>query len=674
MLSLSARILTGGLMAIVVVAAAMVGAGYVALSASSDRYSNLSVESQDMLLNKTTAVIGNMLKAELPKLARNKELTGALAKQQLDKVPEAAGSNFNALISGGIVDQMVVTSNDLTILFAGDDKEIVGEKSALKVLSVALEQGKIVSGYDRSDSGKVVVAVASPLTKRGKPVGMSVLEKNLSAALSQFKEDTQIESVFLAPDGSLTIETSEKLWEKASTYLGVISGQGQQVIEFEEISYEETYRALNLIDGSLGGTWISFRDVTLAHAGETQLTQIISLSIVAMLIAFAVLFFLYLKRALKPLNYIVYIINKVIEGDREIEVPIAKSKDEIGAITEAVNHLKDTLVHADKMEIEKEEREKQAAENRQKQREEAEEKRLAEEAKERLINEGKEQKLIFLTNATREFETQIGGIIQVVSNAINQLQASSTSMANVAVRTSDQTQTVAHASEEASTNVQTVSSAADELTSAIREISQQVAESSSVSRVAVSEANNSHESVKGLVASVSQINEVIELINDIAEQTNLLALNATIEAARAGDAGKGFSVVAAEVKNLATQTAKATEQISSQIAAIQTSTDTAAASIEGIGETISQIDEIAVAISSAIEEQSAATNEIARNIEQASVGTQQVSSNIVHVKEGATEVGAAAGDIESSTSELSVQADSLKSVVDNFIVKIREAG
>ena len=674
MLSLSARILTGGLMAIAIVALAMGGAGYVALKASSDRYSNLSVQSQDMLLNKTVAVVGNTLKAELPKLARNKELTGALSKKQVEKVPEAAGSNFNALISGGIADQMIVTSNDLIILFAGDNKEIVGKKSELRVLSAAKEQGKIVGGYDRSDSGKVVIAVASALTKRGKPVGMSVLEKDLGVALKQFKEDTQIESVFLSPEGAMQIETSENLWDRVQTNFGDLSGQGQLVIKLDELSYEVTYRALSLIDGSHGGTWISFRDMTLAHAEETKLTYIISTSIVIMLVAFAVLFFLYLKNAFKPLKHLVFVINKVIEGDREIEVPIARSKDEIGAITDAVNQLKITLMRSDEMEIEKEEREKQAAADRRQQREEAEKKRLAEEAKERLINEGKEQKLKFLTEATREFENQIGGIIQVVSNAINQLQASSTSMANVAARTSDQTQTVAHASEEASTNVQTVSTAADELTSAIREISQQVAESSSVSRVAVSEAKNSHESVKGLVASVAQISEVIELINDIAEQTNLLALNATIEAARAGDAGKGFSVVAAEVKNLATQTAKATEQISSQIAAIQASTDAAAASIDGIGETISQIDEIAVAISSAIEEQSAATNEIARNIEQASVGTQEVSSNIVHVKEGATEVGSAADDIESSTCELSEQADSLKSVVDQFIIKIREAG
>ena len=349
MFSLSARILTGGLLAIALVAIAMGVAGYFTLSAASERYSNLSVNSQDMLLNKTTAVIGNMLKSELPKLARNKELTGALAKNKLDKVPEAAGSNFNALTSGGIVDQMIVTSNDLTILFAGENEEIVGKKSELKVLSAALEQGKIVSGYDKSDSGKVVIAVASALTKRGKPVGMSVLEKDLSAALLQFREDTQIESVFLSPDGTLKFETSERLWEQVKTDLGAVNGQGQQVIKFAELSYEVTYRSLKMIDGSVGGTWVSFRDVTIAHAEETQLTQLISVSIAVILVAFTVLFFMYLKRSLKPLKHIVHVINQVIEGDREIEIPAVKSKDEIGAITEAVVHLRDTLIHAYKM-------------------------------------------------------------------------------------------------------------------------------------------------------------------------------------------------------------------------------------------------------------------------------------------------------------------------------------
>jgi len=673
-MSLSGRVLLGGFVSIALVALCMGVAGYFALTASSDRYSDLSVSSQDLLLRKTTTVIGNSMKSELPKLARNKELTGALQKKKWDKVPEAAVTNYNALTTGGIVDHMRVVSNDMTILFAGDDDSILGKKSTMRVLAAAMEQGRIVAGYDQNDSGQLVISVASALTKRGKTVGMVVFERDISAALMQFREDTGIESVFLSAEGSLETETTPDLWSQISTGIGDVKIAGQQVMGVGDTSYEVTYRPVALIDGTAGGTWISFRDVTAAHAEEVTLTQIISGSLVLVLLAFTISFYMYLRRSLKPLKHIVHVINRVIEGERDIEIPVAKSKDEIGAITDAVSHLRDSLAHADELEKENAERERRAKAERELQREKEEEKRLAEEAADRMENEENERKLKFLTKTTSEFEDQIGSIVNVVSGAINQLQTSSSSMASVAERTSDRTQTVATASEEASTNVQIVSTAAEELSASISEISKQVSDSSVISSEAVEEAHRSHESVKGLVTSVNQINEVIELINDIAEQTNLLALNATIEAARAGDAGKGFSVVASEVKNLANQTAKATEQISVQISEIQTSTDQAAGSIEGIGSTIGRIDEIAVAISAAVEEQSAATTEIARNIEQASQGTKQVSGNIDQVRQGARETGTAAGEINGSTNELSEQSETLKAVVDEFLIKIRDAG
>ena len=189
----------------------------------------------------------------------------------------------------------------------------------------------------------------------------------------------------------------------------------------------------------------------------------------------------------------------------------------------------------------------------------------------------------------------------------------------------------------------------------------------------MTDAQKTDEQIQGLAEAASKIGEVVALITDIADQTNLLALNATIEAARAGDAGKGFAVVASEVKNLANQTAKATDEIGGQIGGIQAATRDAVTAIQGIGQTIGQINEIASAIAAAVEQQSAATGEIARNVEQAATGTQEVTTNIAGVNQAADETGSAASEILGASGELSDQADLLKGEVDKFLSEIRAA-
>ena len=192
-----------------------------------------------------------------------------------------------------------------------------------------------------------------------------------------------------------------------------------------------------------------------------------------------------------------------------------------------------------------------------------------------------------------------------------------------------------------------------------------------MARGAVEQARESHDTVQGLVQAADKIGEVVDLIRDIADQTNLLALNATIEAARAGDAGKGFAVVASEVKNLASQTAQATEEISSQIGNVQTKSQDAAVTIEEVGKTIGKIDEIASAIAAAVEEQGAATGEIARNVEEAATGTADVSSNILGVTQAAGEAGAASSQVLSAAQELGTNSETLKTEVGKFLEQVR---
>ncbi len=334
---------------------------------------------------------------------------------------------------------------------------------------------------------------------------------------------------------------------------------------------------------------------------------------------------------------------KLAGGDKSVEIPAQGRTDEIGQMASAVQVFKEKMIEADRLRAEQEEM-----------------KRRAEIEKKAAMN-----------TMADDFESSVKGIVQMVASASTELQSTAQSMSATAEETSRQAGAVAAASEQASTNVQTVASAAEELSSSIREISRQVSESARISGQAVADAGRTNDQVKALAEAAQKIGDVVKLINGIAGQTNLLALNATIEAARAGEAGKGFAVVASEVKSLANQTAKATDEISAQVTSIQGATADSVHAIQTITETIGRINEIAAAIASAVEEQGAATQEIARNVQQAAAGTNEVSSNITGVTKAATDTGAAAGQVLGASGELSTQSEALGAKVDAFIARIR---
>ena len=266
-----------------------------------------------------------------------------------------------------------------------------------------------------------------------------------------------------------------------------------------------------------------------------------------------------------------------------------------------------------------------------------------------------------------QMANNVKNVTEIVAAASTEMQNTAQSLSATAEQTQQQSAAVAAAAEQASANVQTVASAAEELSSSIEEVGRQVTESSNIAQNAAKEAEATNEAVEELAVAAEKIGEVVELINDIAAQTNLLALNATIEAARAGDAGKGFAVVANEVKSLASQTAKATGDISAQISSIQSATSNAVTAIKGIGDTISRVNEIATAIASAVEEQGAATQEIARNVQEAAAGTQEVSSNITEVQKAATQTGESSNQVLEAAGELSKQAEALQAEIEKFL-------
>jgi methyl-accepting chemotaxis protein len=335
---------------------------------------------------------------------------------------------------------------------------------------------------------------------------------------------------------------------------------------------------------------------------------------------------------------------RLARHDVAVEIPGRERRDEVGQMAKAVQVFKDNMAEADRLEA------AQKAEQAQ-----------------------KEKRQVAIEGYIKRFDESVSSVLNMLASAATEMQTTAQSMSATAEETSRQATAVAAASEEASTNVQTVATAAEQLSSSVSEISRQVAESARISGQAVDDANRTNAQVKALADAAQKIGDVVKLINDIAGQTNLLALNATIEAARAGEAGKGFAVVASEVKSLATQTAKATEDIAQQVKSIQAATTDSVAAIEGIGGTIGRISEITTTVASAVEEQGAATQEIARNVQQASKGTAEVSSNIAGVTRAATDTGAASGQVLSAATELAKQGETLRAEIGRFLADIRAA-
>jgi len=412
---------------------------------------------------------------------------------------------------------------------------------------------------------------------------------------------------------------------------------GSEVLS-PKVAYGKGFAPWNIMVGS--GAYLD--DIDADFAAMAERAGGLVLAVVAVL---AVLGWAMMRRVSKPLRALEERMRTLAEGALDAAVPGDGRRDEIGRMAQAVHVFRDNALRVRQLEQD------QAA----------------------LQARAEAERQAALARLMQDFEARVGAVVQNVGQTAAGMRDAARALNETAAETTRESAAAAHAGERSSVNVQTVASAAEELSASVSEISRRVAESATIAKQAVGEMGRTDGSVKGLSESAHRIGEIVALINGIATQTNLLALNATIEAARAGEAGKGFAVVASEVKALASQTARATEDIRVQIDGMRTATDQTVAAVQGITGTIGRISEIAAGIASSMEQQGAATREIADNVQQVAAGTQEISSSTGRVSNLAGRTGQEAERVLGAPDTVSTQAAQLRAQVDGFLSAMRAA-
>ena len=500
-------------------------------------------------------------------------------------------------------------------------------------------------------NGHITGYMVAPMKKWGLTLGAIALEIDTSKLTALMSDKTGLGKTgaieLVSSDNSVINFNDQTVSDLGDSMAGLVSGAMNGEVGAADVEFNgEKYRAVAVPMTALGRKWVVVAEEAYDEllAPSNQLTNSLLVLGLVMLLVMGGIGFWFVRSSLMPLSKLNTTVMEIANQNFAVDLSEQSREDEIGELSRSVEVLRNNALERHRLE-----------------------EQSHQEQQERLRRQSSIEAMI------EDFRNKSTELLNNVSSNMESMKNTAQLLSEIAEQTESKASTSATASEDASHNVQTVASAAEELSSSIEEIKRQVEETTQVVFKATEATRHTTNTVSGLSHSAQKIGDVISLIQAIAEQTNLLALNATIEAARAGEHGRGFAVVAAEVKELANQTSKATEEISSQIQDIQGSTDEAVHAIQDIADTMERVNEYTRSISHAIEEQGAATYEISRNVAQAANGTQAVAGNMSDLSASVAETSQSVDQVEQNSLDVSKQTDQLRNQVDSFLRNVASA-
>jgi methyl-accepting chemotaxis protein len=587
-----------------------------------------------------TALLAD-LDAALAKAAQYRTQADAALKLPKDKRDENLVKTFIPTITASVNASLKVWFSALHTAAQGDPA--LTRLASLKELGWRLRD---ISGMERSNIASAISA--------GQPIAADKLAANAGIRSQVDVLWQQVENLTADPMTDPAIKRA--MIAAKEQYFGGFRKYADDMKKLSDEGAKYGVTSAQFVDtttpqlGSLLGVMYAAGKASESYTEATRsaaLTSLVSaLAMIGLALVVAIgVALMVVWRVTGPLQAMADVVNRLASGQTAVSVPGVARDDEVGAIARSIEVFRGNLIETEKLK--------------------------AEQASLKTQSEAERRREI--RDMADRFDASVGRIVEDVASAATGLRTTAQTMSVSCDETSQRSTKVASAASLATQSVQTVAAATEELSASIRDISQQVSRASGMITDAVSQAGHSNERVQGLTAAAQKIGDVVKIIADIASQTNLLALNATIEAARAGDAGRGFAVVASEVKALADQTAKATDEIAGQVKAIQEATESSAQSIQGIAQTISAVSDTATAIAAAVEQQGSATLEIARNAQEATRGTQEVSSSIGSIDTNSRKAGTDASGVLDSANRLSENGNLLKQQVEIFLREVRAA-
>ncbi len=639
----------------------------VTVSNFQDRYQSDMLTANQSYIDAAATNIFSALEESTKPLLRSRSFKKALKNSDALALKEEVITVERRLLAIGSISAIQVINMANKSIYATSNDQALNVSNIL--ITKAVGSSAPISGYAYTKSGEPVLAYVYPISQRGKKIGVIVMSYNWQNLLATLGEKLQANIALIMGEVKST-SGNQALIQQFD--IKELSDGGEHLVSIAsgDSKYIGLSQPLKNAEGELYANILTIFDRTeeLNNESVSQLLTYLILILVSLLSAFFIWWIL--RVSLKPLSTIIDALKKLSDGDLSYTIEEMNRTDEIGSLVTAYSDFRKAFIGAQQREeegrIEKEkqqallleETERQAAAERIKHEQEA------------LESEEQLKRSQSLDVMITDFENIIDEALTKVNGASTELQDIAQDMSNIAETTERQSGSVSIASSQASTNVQAVASATEELGASISEIGNQMIKSSEVNQMAAKQAGDANGLMTELEQSSAAISDVVSLINDIAEQTNLLALNATIEAARAGEAGRGFAVVASEVKSLATQTANATDKITVQIAEVQDKSRKASAAMSSIRTIIDDSAEMASNVSGAIDEQRSATQEISSNIQAASANTAEVNLNINDVSANAKETKSASVKVLSASSEVSDNMVHLKSFIDKFLANV----